>query len=200
MRFTDSISIEATDYKADMPTSEHTGFQDDVHHILGAYLRKSSERTSSFHVKSSAWLDRVHGDRSRTGASAARPFYGARFNTEFHWNSPSNDDYTLYLRTSHLPAVSLFVDGTDSTVNPIPCLDAALIAYGTAAILENTGAIKEADRQLQRAYGLIGVSIGSDERHPAVEQIADMRGMSPLGGRTGYLFSLSDLQDVYPES
>ncbi len=154
MKAIDIIAITQDEYEFDMP--------DDVHDILGAWLAKSGSSNFEFIIKSLEFLDRYSIDRSRSDSSSCQPTYGARSNaTTFELNCRSNNSYSLYLRTSHLPA-----DLSTSTL-PIPSLEGALVHYGCSEVFNAIDKLQQAERYEQKAYGLLSLAKAQDRKEPA---------------------------------
>ena len=195
MKTTITAAITSTNYTVTMPTQTSlTGFDAAVHQILNVKGRKTDGAEFSYDVdlRSHAWLDEFYPDRSRSAAISEQPFFVARYEGLLETQAPVRDDYDIIMQTSHLPSVF----AGDSTENPLPSLDNALVAYATFLVTEVTEHDPTADRWFNRAYQLRNLAMEADKKEPALVHKAVVRGYTPLSRH--YRFDLGDLQDVYP--
>lgn len=195
MRTTTTLALTTGNYYGSLPSVTLRGFSTSIHHILSVkgYLTTDAETTFPVKLKSATWLDKHFPDRIRTSAVQQAPAFCAREGTRLEVQAPVSDNYTLSLRVALLPLAF----ASDSTSNPIPSLDEALVRYGMYAIYDSVEAYQQADRSLAIASNLFLEAVLADEKEPGQEFQHDAAQALPLD--MGRMFSLSDLQTIYPE-
>lgn len=167
--------------------------------LIGATIAKTTtpQRTRPFHIKSPQWLNRRYPDRGRSGSNQKEPVFGAIIAGNLELQALSNDAYTITL-LSEQPQTLAAAAGS---INPIPLLDFALVAYGAFWVFESIGnLIERSDRSLRLFERLFSIARIKDMRQQAEWNFIERRGMTGIfhDGLPDFSYNLSDLQGLYP--
>ena len=190
-----SLTYAADAYSASLPTLSLTGFNTTVKDVvfLRVGLTDDSQQDYPLKLRPAFWLDSYYPDRTRTGSISEKPFFAAVCEgSTLQLQAPASDAYTVTMVCTAIP-LSI---ASDSAEIVIPSLEPAMVEYAMHVINHSLKSWEAADRSWQKAWAMFDIAVEADKKDPARVFIADQ--INAPGGSSGYRFSLSDLQTVYP--